>query len=178
MKHNSRLPLAIAAILGSTLAVSACQLNASGGSASATPSATSSASAASSAPSSSQGGSAGQSSPSAAAVPGVVDCGQSTGTLQFRPAQITLACGDGSDGLDKLNWNNWGTDTATGQGEYYANTCNPDCANGKEADFPVQVTLSGAGNSSRGAYFSQLSITWQGAKPSGAQDSYSLPAPK
>lgn len=111
-------------------------------------------------------------------VPGVIDCALSYDKLYFRPAFITLACGDGRYGVEKIAWTRWGTSAALGQGKFFDNLCVPSCAAGKEALYPVQVELSGVKSSSLGAYFSQLQVTWEGARPPYiSQESFTLVGP-
>lgn len=160
MKRNLSLPLAVCTILGPALATAACH---SSGSAAA----------------------AGRSSPAgtvthaAAPVPRVVaDCAEAPDTLQVRPKGIVIACADGGLGFAKLTWTRWGAPTATGQGELYENRCEPNCASGKYATYPVLVTLSRVRNSSRGAYFSELTVTWKGHRPpNSTPDSFPLMPP-
>jgi hypothetical protein len=87
-------------------------------------------------------------------VPGVIDCGKSLSQLDVRPAPLLLVCSDGTAGLQNLTWSHWGHNvtsgspgkvipsaTATGTGEFVLNTCNPNCAAGHHATYPVQVIL-------------------------------------
>jgi hypothetical protein len=59
------------------------------------------------------------------------------------PPSYVLACGDGNGGLSGMTWSSWTSSGATGTGEYYENTCDPDCASGTFDDTPVTVVLSG-----------------------------------
>ncbi|MBO0801560.1 MAG: hypothetical protein J2P25_00580 [Nocardiopsaceae bacterium] len=92
----------------------------------------------------------------------VADCAKAS----TRPSGIVIACADHGLGVEKMTWTSWGTSSATGQGIFYENQCQPSCAKGKTATYPVQVTLSKVKTSSQGAYFSELTVTWKGAKPS------------
>lgn len=190
MKRNSYLPLTICAILGSTLAVTACHSNGPGAAAGRSSGATASVaatvksapshSASSAAPvTSAAPGTAGsaataspsQSSPSPVASAGapvphvVADCSEMPDTMGVRPKGIVIACADDGLGVEKMTWTNWGTSTAKGQGELYENLCQPNCAEGKIETYPVLVTLSRVKNSSQGAYFSELTVTWEGNRP-------------
>ena len=49
---------------------------------------------------------------------------------QQRPELIYFACADGNTGIGKIEWTKWEASGATGVGEYFANDCDPDCANG------------------------------------------------
>ena len=61
---------------------------------------------------------------------------------EFKPKTIMIYCGDGGAYISKITWNSWNQDGATGQGEYYRNLCEPDCADGKIVHAQVQVSLS------------------------------------
>jgi len=121
------------------------------------------------------------------AVPGVIDCGKSLSTLEVRPASLLLACADGTAGLQDLTWSHWGTaitatgsmGTATGAGEFFLNECNPNCAQGHDQTYPVQVTLSVVYSSPYGGtYVGQASLTWPGNRPpAGTKSTYILPDP-
>lgn len=194
MTRNSRIALASYAIFGVVL-ITACESSGTG--AAPVPSqATSSRQAPSPVPSSANSPvaspSASSAPPAPGPVPGVIDCVESYSTLYIRPSGITLACGDGTSGVDNMTWATWGTSSATGQGDVFANLCVPSCAAGRASFFPVQVTLSGVKTSSQGAYFSELTVTWEGGRPPDAQelpghvngshtarqDSYSLTQPQ
>ena len=49
---------------------------------------------------------------------------------QQKPELIYFACADGNTGIGKIEWTTWEASGATGVGEYFANDCDPDCANG------------------------------------------------
>jgi hypothetical protein len=122
----------------------------------------------------------------------VIDCGKSLSQLEVRPASLLLACSDGTAGLKDLTWTHWGDNmttgspgkvvpsaTATGTGEFSLNDCNPNCAQGHDQDYQVQVTLSVVYSSPQGGtYFGQASLTWQGSRPpAGTKSTYALPDP-
>ena len=151
--------LAVCAVLGFSLAVTACH---SGGTAAGRGSGTASSPAVS--PQSHASPSATPVAP--APVPRVVaDCSKAPETLRVRPTGIVIACADGGLGFEKLTWARWGTSGATGQGELYENQCQPDCAEGKFATYPVLVALSRVKTSPQGAYFSEVTVTWEGRRP-------------
>lgn len=110
-----------------------------------------------------------------AAVPRVVgDCV----TPRVRPKVIVISCADGGLGFEKMTWSRWGAATASGQGDLYENLCEPSCAEGTIATYPVLVTLSRVKFSSHGAYFSELTVTWEGRKPrNSTPDSFPLMPP-
>lgn len=180
MKLNSRMSIAVCAIAGSAVAVTGCQSGGSSASSSpsAAPASSSPAPAASSqAPSSSAGGSSAGGS-SGASGPLVYDCTNPSAKPGTRPSAVTLSCGDGSDGLQNLTWSAWGAATATGTGQFYENTCTPSCAQGKDQDYQVNVTLSKVKVASGQSYFTQASIQWISSKPdNGTQTVYGLETP-
>jgi hypothetical protein len=59
----------------------------------------------------------------------------------YKPGTIMIYCGDGGAYIDKITWNSWSKDGASGTGEYYRNLCEPDCADGKIVHAPVKVRL-------------------------------------
>ena len=61
---------------------------------------------------------------------------------EYKPESIMIYCGDGGAYIDKIEWNSWSQDGASGTGEYYKNLCEPDCADGKIVHAPVSVRLS------------------------------------
>jgi hypothetical protein len=117
----------------------------------------------------------------------VIDCGKSLSKLEVRPTSLLLVCSDGTAGLQNLTWSHWGPSvtttgslgTATGTGEFFLNDCNPNCAQGHDQTYPVQVTLSVVYSLPQGgSYFGQASLTWQGNRPPAATKSiYILPTP-
>jgi serine/threonine protein kinase len=62
--------------------------------------------------------------------------------MEVRPNQI-MDSGDGSGYLKDLVWSHWGSPQATATGTQVLNTCTPNCAQGKYADYPATVTLAG-----------------------------------
>jgi len=144
----------------------------------------------SSAPAASTPSSGGSSSDES--VPGVIDCSKSLSQLDVRPTSLLLVCSDGTAGLQHLTWSHWGHNittgspgqtvpsaTATGTGEFFLNECNPNCAQGHDQTYPVQVTLSVVYSSPYGGtYFGQASLTWEGNRPpAGTKSTYILPDP-
>ncbi|CAN2188998.1 hypothetical protein MCEMRE217_00473 [Candidatus Nanopelagicaceae bacterium] len=61
---------------------------------------------------------------------------------QYKPEIIMIYCGDGGAYINKITWISWSKDGASGNGEYYENLCNPNCADGKFLHAPVDVRLS------------------------------------
>jgi hypothetical protein len=61
---------------------------------------------------------------------------------EYKPETIMFYCGDGGAYIDRITWNSWSQDGASGTGEYYKNLCKPDCADGKIVHAPVNIRLS------------------------------------
>jgi hypothetical protein len=68
----------------------------------------------------------------------VTNCHQAV----YRPRSITLSCGDASTLLRRLSWTSWRARSASGDGQYAVNPCNPNCAAGKFKFYEVSVVLS------------------------------------
>jgi hypothetical protein len=60
---------------------------------------------------------------------------------QQKPELIYFACGDGNTGVGKIKWDSWEASGASGTGEYFANDCDPDCADGKFKFTKVKVAI-------------------------------------
>ncbi len=96
----------------------------------------------------------------------VADCNDALPhDLVIRPSSISLACADDNLGVEHLSWSTWGSSRAAGHGSLWLNLCDPSCALGKYAYYPVAVTLSGVRSSSRGPWFGDLMISFTGARP-------------
>ena len=63
---------------------------------------------------------------------------------QQKPELIYFACGDGNTGVGKIKWSKWEASGASGTGEYFANDCNPDCADGKFKFTSVKLAIDKA----------------------------------
>jgi hypothetical protein len=61
---------------------------------------------------------------------------------RYQPAQIVIACTDGTEMLKGLKWSRWNGREATGTGRDYVVSCTPDCAAGHRSVYPVTVTLT------------------------------------
>jgi hypothetical protein len=97
------------------------------------------------------------------------DCADQNDEGLYEPSTIYLACGDGEDIANGLTWSQWGTATATGQGTVNEVSCVPDCADGKDIAYPVDITLSRpvkAGNGKE--YFVRIMLTFTGDNPDGS----------
>jgi hypothetical protein len=61
--------------------------------------------------------------------------------MQTKPTTVLLS-GDGSGLIKSLRWSGWGTAVATASGTYEADSCKPDCAQGKYRSSPATITLT------------------------------------
>ena len=63
---------------------------------------------------------------------------------QQKPELVYFACADGNEGIGKIEWSTWEASGARGVGEYFANNCDPDCANGEFEFTNVNVAINNA----------------------------------
>jgi hypothetical protein len=70
---------------------------------------------------------------SAAAPVKITNCNTAAG----RPKLLTLTCGDGNTVLKGLTWSSFGGTSAQAKGTFVTNTCEPNCAAGKDVSYPV-----------------------------------------
>ncbi len=61
---------------------------------------------------------------------------------EYKPEAITLTCADGGLYVDKIQWESWSQNGATGTGIFYENLCEPSCAEGKQVSEEVKIKLS------------------------------------
>jgi hypothetical protein len=61
---------------------------------------------------------------------------------QQKPELIYFACADGNTGIGKIEWSSWEAVGATGVGEYFANDCDPDCAEGEFEFTKVRLAIN------------------------------------
>jgi hypothetical protein len=74
-------------------------------------------------------------------MPVVINCSQPP---QVKPEHIILTCADATLAVDKIVWNSWTVDGATGHGVEFQDNCVPNCAQGSATYSPVTIRLSGA----------------------------------
>ncbi len=86
-------------------------------------------------------------SASAAAPLKITNCNRSAA----RPKLLTLTCGDGNTVLKGISWSSFGGASAYGKGTFVTNTCEPNCAEGKDVSYPVAVEATGAKNAKASA---------------------------
>ena len=98
--------------------------------------------------------------------------------LSTKPSSIVLACADDGVRVEGLTWADWTLAAARGHGTLWENQCVPNCAEGKFAKYPVTVTLSAAEPSSKGPWFSRLTLAWgRDRPPNQTPSSFTLEAP-
>jgi hypothetical protein len=68
-----------------------------------------------------------------------------------KPGTIYFS-GDAGNIVSSITWSTWTSDSATGQGTWGYDDCNPNCAQGHVTNYPTTVKLSGAS----GRQFTQL----------------------
>jgi hypothetical protein len=85
-------------------------------------------------------------------------------TAQYKPESITITCADGGIFVEKIQWNTWSEEGATGTGIYSENLCQPNCAEGKRVSAPVSLTLSNLTEHKGKFYLRTLDITTSDGK--------------
>lgn len=83
------------------------------------------------------------------------------GKQQTRPADLTIACGDGNDYLKSIAWTFWSGELAKGAGIEEVNDCTPYCAAGRFHSYQVSITLDQV----RSNRFTRLRLHYAGARP-------------
>ncbi|HWF32161.1 MAG TPA: hypothetical protein VG188_06365 [Solirubrobacteraceae bacterium] len=81
-----------------------------------------------------------------------------------RPKLLTLTCGDGNTALKNMAWSSFGGATASGKGTFVSNTCEPNCAEGKDVSYAVSVKATGSRKCKGATVYAKLSLTYTGAK--------------
>jgi hypothetical protein len=80
------------------------------------------------------------------------------------PKLLTLTCGDGNTVLKGMTWSNFGDAKASGKGTFTSNTCNPNCAEGKNVSYPVSIKAEGSKKCKGATVYAKLSLTYPGAR--------------
>jgi hypothetical protein len=87
---------------------------------------------------------------------------------QTKPKTVVLTCGDANTALKNMSWTSFGGATAAGKGTYVTNTCEPNCASGKNVSYPVTVKATGSKKCNGGvSVYGKASFTFTGAKKPG-----------
>jgi hypothetical protein len=98
----------------------------------------------------------------AASQPKITNCVKASS----RPKTVTLTCGDGNTVLKGLAWSSYGGASAKAKGTFVINLCEPNCAAGKAASFPVTVTASSPRSCKGGLrVYNKLSLQFPGRTP-------------
>jgi hypothetical protein len=69
-----------------------------------------------------------------------------------KPELIFFTCADSGLYVEKIKWNTWSKEGATGSGIFSENLCEPSCAEGKRVTAPVDLRLSNL-TEQNGKYF-------------------------
>ena len=92
-------------------------------------------------------------------------------TAVSRPKLLTLSCGDGNTVLKGLSWSSFGGSTARAKGTFLMNTCEPNCAAGKDVSFKVNVKATNPRTCKRGVrVYNRVTLQFIGHSPSEASD--------
>lgn len=83
------------------------------------------------------------------------DCG----SLVNQPESITLTCADGGELIHSITWTTWTSKSASGTGIYSINLCDPNCAEGKRLEEPVEIALDNAELDSKKIVYKTLIFT-------------------
>lgn len=79
---------------------------------------------------------------------------------QRDPSSIIVTCADDGWSFENLEWATWAPTSATGAGIMRVNLCTPDCAAGKIAYYPADVTLSRVADTVAGRVFTQATASF------------------
>ena len=98
----------------------------------------------------------------AAAVPAQTRVISSCTSATIMPHNYVLSCADANTGIRHATYRSWTLGSASGRGEYYYNTCVPNCAAGTIKHHPVQFTLGRVrlGNGPR--LFTRMYVSYAG----------------
>ncbi|HEY4918174.1 MAG TPA: hypothetical protein VIH92_14780 [Solirubrobacteraceae bacterium] len=82
------------------------------------------------------------------------------------PKLLTLTCGDANMALNGMSWSSFGGAVAQGRGTFVANTCEPNCAAGKDVSYPVKVKATGVLRCKHGLrVYGRLALQFTGRAP-------------
>jgi hypothetical protein len=86
-----------------------------------------------------------------------------------RPKLLTLTCGDGNTVLKGLSWSTFGGSSAQAKGTFVINTCEPDCAAGKDVSYPVTAKATSPRTCKKGVrVYNKLTLQFTGRAPKSA----------
>ncbi len=83
---------------------------------------------------------------------------------EHKPESILITCADGGIYVEKIKWNTWSKEGATGSGILSENLCEPSCAEGKRVTAPVNLILSNLTEQNGKYYLRTLDITTSDGK--------------
>ena len=91
-----------------------------------------------------------------------------------KPELIMITCADGGIYVEKIKWNMWTKDGATGIGILSDNLCDPSCAEGQRVEAPVSLRLSNLTEQNGKFYLRTLDISTSDGKdfPRGKTNSF------
>jgi hypothetical protein len=114
-------------------------------------------------------------SASAASPLKITDCNKAVSS----PKLLTLTCGDANTALKGMSWSSFGSATTQGKGTFVTNTCEPNCAAGKDVSYPVKVKATGALSCKGGLrVYGKLALQFTGRAPGpGVPRSWKLACP-
>jgi hypothetical protein len=81
-----------------------------------------------------------------------------------KPELIFFTCADGGLYVEKIEWNTWSKEGATGIGIFSENLCEPSCAEGKRVEASVKLRLSNLTEQNGKYYLRTLDITTSDGK--------------
>jgi hypothetical protein len=83
-----------------------------------------------------------------------------------RPKLLTLTCGDGNTVLKGLKWSSFGGASGQAKGTFVTNTCEPNCAAGKDVSYPVTAKATSPIACKGGArVYNKLALKFTGRTP-------------
>ena len=101
-------------------------------------------------------------SASAAAPLKITNCNKAAS----QPKLLTLTCGDGNTVVKGLSWSAFGGTTAQAKGTFVTNTCEPNCAAGKDLSYAVKLKATGALKCKGGVrVYSKVALQFTGRAP-------------
>jgi hypothetical protein len=82
------------------------------------------------------------------------------------PKLLTLTCADANTALKGMTWSSFGGAAAQGKGTFVMNTCEPNCAAGKDVSYPVKVKATGVLRCKHGLrVYGKLALQFTGRAP-------------
>jgi hypothetical protein len=85
-------------------------------------------------------------------------------TLERKPESLTPYCADFGIAVWDIKWSMWSANGAEGVGEYWANNCDPSCAEGSYLKVPVNVYLSDLTTDGKSYFLNTATIVPKGSE--------------